>query len=289
MRTILLTLLTLFAFAANSILCRMALKDGLIDPVSFTQLRLFSGALVLAPFLIGRRAHVWPLRVGGWKPAFALFVYALAFSLAYVALEAAAGALILFAMVQTSMIGLGLIAGARPRAVEWAGLAVALAGLVYLLAPGLSAPPVGGAALMAVAGVAWGVYSVLGKNEADSVTSTARNFVLTLPFAALLFFAGPSSPHATLEGVALAVISGAIASGLGYVVWYSALKGLTNMAASAVQLAVPIVAAAGGVVLLGEAITLRLLIASLLILGGIFVTMRTSFSRANTSSQNADS
>ncbi len=277
MRTAVLTLLTLFAFAANSILCRMALKDGLIDPVSFTQLRLFSGALILAPFLFTQRAHIWPLQIKDWKPALALFVYALAFSLAYVALDAAVGALILFAMVQTAMIGIGLIKGARPNVLEWTGLTMAIAGLVYLLAPGLSAPPIGGAALMAVSGVAWGVYSVLGKTEANPVASTARNFAIALPLAALLLFARSGAPQITPSGVALAVASGAAASGIGYVIWYSALKGLTNMAASVVQLAVPVIAAIGGIALLGETISIRFLIAAALILSGIFITIRASF------------
>lgn len=280
MRTILLTLLTLVAFAANSILCRMALKDGLIDPVGFTQLRLLSGAFVLAAFLAVGRKRVRPVRARDWRPALALFVYAIAFSLAYVTLDAAVGALILFAMVQISMIGIGLVAGARPQAVEWVGLVVAFAGLFYLVAPGLSAPPLAGAALMAVAGIAWGVYSVLGKTEAAPATATARNFILTLPFAALLVATPRSSFHAEPEGVALALASGALASGLGYVIWYAALKGLTNMAAAVVQLAVPVVAAAGAVVFLGETVTTRLAIASALILGGVFITVRASLRRS---------
>ncbi len=190
--TALLTLLTLVAFAANSVLCRMALKQELIDPVAFTQIRLLSGALVLLPFLIRRRRFVLPLRSGDWRPALALFVYAIAFSLAYVALDAGMGALILFAMVQTSMIGLGIVIGARPGLLEWVGLAFAFAGLVYLFAPGLSAPPAMGALLMAIAGIAWGVYSILGKTEADPIASTARNFVLTIPLALLLFLVSPS-------------------------------------------------------------------------------------------------
>lgn len=287
-----LTLLTLLAFAANSVLCRLALKQDLIDPIAFTQIRLLSGALVLVPFLLRRDAFfnalpdgkpvatfpgsalILPIRPTDWRPALALFVYAITFSLAYVALDAGTGALILFAMVQTSMIGLGIIAGARPGALEWTGLVFAFAGLVYLFAPGLAAPPAAGAALMAVAGIAWGIYSRLGSQEADPVASTARNFVLTVPLALLLFFAGPSWGTAAPAGIALAVASGAVASGLGYVIWYSALKGLPNMTASVVQLAVPIIAAVGGVLLISETVTLRLVISTVLILGGIYVTIR---------------
>lgn len=280
-QTVLLTLLTLVAFAANSVLCRMALKQELIDPVAFTQIRLLSGALVLVPFLIKRRAFVLPLRGGDWRPALALFVYAIAFSLAYVALDAGIGALILFAMVQTSMIGLGIVNGARPGTLEWVGLAFAFAGLVYLFAPGLSAPPVMGALLMAVAGIAWGVYSILGKTEADPIASTARNFVLTIPLSLLLFLANPSWTGAAPAGIALAVISGALTSGLGYVIWYAALRGLANMIASVVQLAVPIVAAIGGVFLLNETVTLRLLLATIFILGGIYIAIQGAARRVN--------
>jgi drug/metabolite transporter (DMT)-like permease len=271
--TLPLTLAALLAFAANSILCRMALGENLIDPVSFTQIRLGAGALALLPFLWRRRAAAWPPRPADWRPALALFVYATGFSLAYLALEAGAGALILFATVQVSMIGLGLLGGDRPGAVEWAGLALALAGLGWLLAPGLHAPPLWAAALMGLAGAAWGVYSLLGRAERDPLAATARNFLFTVPLALALFAAGPDWAGAQTKGIMLAMASGALTSGLGYVIWYAALRGLTPMSASIVQLAVPAVAAAGGVLLLGEALTLRLLIATALILGGIFVTV----------------
>jgi len=287
-----LTLLTLIAFAANSVLCRLALKQDLIDPIAFTQIRLMSGALVLLPFLLRRRAFldalpdgkpastfpgsafILPIRITDWRPALALFVYAITFSLAYVALDAGMGALILFAMVQTSMSGLGILGGARPGPVEWSGLGLAFAGLIYLFAPGLAAPPVSGALLMAVAGIAWGIYSRLGAQEKDPVASTARNFLLTVPLALILFLGGPSWGGAAPAGIALAVASGALASGLGYVIWYSALRGLANMTASVVQLAVPVIAALGGIALINEALTWRLVISAALILGGIYVTIR---------------
>lgn len=272
-QTIGLTFLTLLAFAANSILCRMALKADLIDPVSFTQIRLFSGALFLAPFFYLRRAKLLPLKLVDARAALVLFVYAIAFSLAYISLDAGAGALILFGMVQVTMIGAAIFKGDRPGAIQWLGILGSLAGLFYLNLPGLSAPPLGGALLMAAAGMAWGAYSLLGKSEADSVGATARNFVLTLPLLALLFLAQPGVQIST-HGVALAVASGALASGAGYVIWYRALKELSTANASVVQLAVPIIAALGGVVLLSEPLTMRLFVASTLILGGIYLSIR---------------
>lgn len=279
LRTLGLTLLALVAFAANSILCRLALRHALIDPVAFTGIRLVSGALILAPALSRNRAVWWPLRLRMARPAFALFGYAIAFSLAYVSLSAGTGALILFAMVQTSMIGISVARGTRPGVLEWAGLLIAFGGLVYLVAPGLSAPPLGAALLMAGAGVAWGVYSVLGRGEGDPVAVTARNFALSVPLVAVLAalsFMRPAAAHLSLNGVLLAAISGAITSGLGYVAWYAALKGLPAMGASIVQLAVPIVAALGGILFLDESFTLRLALASVAILGGIFLAIWSS-------------
>ena len=272
-QTLLLTILTLIAFAANSLLCRMALKADLIDPVSFTQIRLLSGALFLAPFFYARRAALTPIKIEDGRAALALFVYAIAFSLAYVSLDAGAGALILFGMVQVTMIGAAILGGDRPGPFQWLGIAASIAGLIYLTAPGLSAPPLAAALLMAAAGIAWGVYSLLGRGAADPVGATARNFLLTLPFLFLLFLA-PRHGQAAPEGIALAIASGVLASGAGYVIWYRALRGLSAMNASVVQLAVPVIAALGGVFLLSEALTLRLAIASVLILGGIYLTIR---------------
>ncbi len=274
-QTLALTIFTLIAFAANSLLCRMALKAELIDPISFTQIRLASGALFLAPFFYLKRAQLLPIKIADSRAALALFVYAIAFSLAYVNLDAGAGALILFGIVQFTMIGVAIAKGSRPVMMQWAGIAAGLAGLIYLTALGLSAPPLGGALLMAAAGIAWGVYSLLGKTEADPVGATARNFLLTLPFVFLLFLT-PRSVSVSLHGVALAIASGALASGAGYVIWYRALKGLSMTNASIVQLAVPIIAAIGGILLLTEPLTMRLLIASVLILGGIYLSIRFS-------------
>ncbi len=273
-RTLLLTALALVAFAANSILCRLALKAELIDPVAFTQARLFSGAVVLLPFLLAHGRPSLAVLTEGWRAALALFAYAIAFSIAYVSLDAGAGALILFGSVQIAMIGIGAMTGARPSALEWAGLATAFAGLAYLASPGLSAPPIGPAVLMAAAGAAWGVYSILGRSAVDPVGATARNFVLTAPLVLLLFTAGPDWSAAQPAGIALAVASGAITSGLGYVIWYAALRGLTAASASIVQLAVPVIAALGGLALLGESLSLRLIFASALVLGGVGLALR---------------
>jgi drug/metabolite transporter (DMT)-like permease len=253
----------------------MALRDGLIDPVAFTQLRLAAGALALAPFLIARRPDLLGAARAGWPAALALFAYAIAFSLAYLALDAGVGALVLFGSVQIAMIGIGAIGGHRPGARQWTGLAIAFAGLVWLASPGFTAPPLWAALLMAIAGLFWGVYSILGRGESDPVGATARNFALTLPLVALLFLAGPDWRAAAPAGVALAVASGALASGLGYVIWYAALRGHTPASASIVQLAVPVIAALGGVALLDEALTVRLAVATILVLGGVLLALRT--------------
>lgn len=273
-RAFLLTLVTLFAFAGNSILARMALRDGAIDPVAFTSIRLASGALVLCLIVLARSGSLAPLHPFKWQPAAALAGYAIAFSLAYVWLDAGAGALLLFSAVQATMIGASIRRGDNPGAIEWLGIAAALAGLGWLLAPGLSAPPLAGALLMLVSGFFWGVYSLLGQGETDPVAATARNFLLTVPFAGLLVLVPSGFEILTTRGVALAIASGTITSGLGYVIWYGALRYLTTTVAAVVQLAVPIIAAIGGVALMGEVLSLRLALASALILGGIYLTIR---------------
>jgi predicted MPP superfamily phosphohydrolase/drug/metabolite transporter (DMT)-like permease len=277
-RAFLLTLITLFAFAGNSILARLALHDGSIDPVAFTAVRLASGALMLALIVLVRSRSLAPLASAKWQPAAALSVYALAFSLAYISLDAGTGALLLFAAVQATMIGAGIVRGDRPGPAEWAGIALALAGLGWLMAPGLTAPPLAGALLMTLSGVCWGFYSLLGQGEADPVAATARNFVFSLPVVAALSLFLVLSPAGfegvTTRGFVIAALSGTITSGLGYVIWYTALRHLTTTIAAVVQLAVPIIAAAGGVALMGEVLTARLVSASVLILGGIYLTIR---------------
>ena len=265
-----LTSVTLLAFAANSLLCRMALAPDLIDPVAFTAIRLGSGVAVLVPLsALISEPRPSGQSAGSWRSSFALFLYAMAFSLAYVSLETGMGALILFGSVQATMIGLGLWRGERPQLREWLGLITGMGGLVYLVLPGIAAPDPVGALLMVGSGVGWGVYSLRGKGSVTPVAATAGNFVRTLPFAVLGLVIAWGSLHATPRGVALAVLSGAVTSGLGYVLWYLALRGLTATRAAIVQLAVPVLAAVGGIIVLAEEPTARLAIASALILGGV--------------------
>ena len=273
LRTIALTVLAMLAFAANSLLCRMALAHTTIDAASFTATRLVSGAIVLW-LLVALRGKS-PATAGNWWSAFALFAYAAGFSFAYVSLTAATGALLLFGAVQVTMISHGLWRGERLRIVQVLGCAIAFAGLVGLLLPGLSAPPLAGALLMLGAGFAWGVYSLRGRHAVDPVTVTAGNFVRAVPFALLLALAIWRERSVDGAGMAYAIASGALASGVGYVIWYAALPRLRPTSAAIVQLSVPLLAAAGGVIMLGEPVTLRLVLASIAILGGIaLVTTR---------------
>lgn len=265
---VLLTLLAMIAFAGNSLLCRAALRDSAIDPAAFTCVRIVSGAATLWIILRLRRSGVRSSG-GGWIAALALFAYAALFSFAYVGLSAGTGALLLFGAVQASMILYGLYRGERLGARQVAGLAAALAGLVYLLLPGLSAPPLAQALLMVGAGIAWGAYSLLGRGAGDALGATTGNFLRAVPFAAALGLASWASLRADAAGIALAIASGALTSGVGYAIWYAALRGLTATRAATVQLSVPVIAALGGVALLGEPVALRLLVASVAVLGGI--------------------
>ena len=262
----------MLAFAANSLLSRLALQHASIDPASFGTLRLGSGALVLAAIV---RLRASPHRAArpDWLAAAMLFAYVACFSFAYLTLSAGTGALILFGMVQLTMFGVGLRAGERFSAAAWAGLALALAGLLALVAPGVAAPAPGGAALMAAAGVAWGIYSLRGRAAVDPVAATAGNFLRAAPLALALSLVFARDFHVSAEGVALAVASGALSSGLGYVIWYAALPGLTALRAATVQLSVPPLAAIGGVLLLSEALSLRLMLASAAILGGVALVL----------------
>lgn len=330
-RTAALTAFTMVAFAANSLLCRMALGRELIDPLSFTTARVVSGAVVLVVLSRGlglaakdasdapgaregqqrregqdgpeahegRKAQEgqhgqdgrgargavkagagdagsrgaregW---AGSWISALALFGYAAAFSLAYVSLEAGTGALILFGAVQATMIGAGIRSGERPHWAEWLGLILAVGGLVYLTAPGATAPDPIGALLMLVSGISWGVYSLLGKGVRAPIVSTTRSFVRAAPMAILGTIVGLSFLRIEAAGLLLAVVSGAVTSGLGYALWYRALRGLTRTRAAIVQLVVPVLAALGGVAFLAESITQRLVLASIGVLGGVTIAV----------------
>jgi drug/metabolite transporter (DMT)-like permease len=266
-RTIVLTSLAMIAFAGNSLLCRVALKHTSIDAASFTTIRLVSGAATL--WLLARMTRGTHTGRGNWLSACALFAYAAGFSFAYVSLSAATGALLLFGAVQVTMIGYGIWAGERLVRLQLAGLVLALGGLVTLLLPGLSAPPLSGSLLMLSAGIAWGVYSLRGKGAGDPTRVTAGNFLRAVPIAAALSILMHDGTSLDKAGFCYAVLSGALASGIGYAIWYSALLALKATSAATVQLSVPVIAAAGGIVFLGEPVTLRLILASVAVLSGI--------------------
>ena len=268
-----LTLFALVAFAANSVLCRLALGHGAADPATFTLIRIASGAVVLALINAaksrGREGTAPRVTAIPWVSAALLFLYAAPFSFAYISLGAGTGALILFACVQATMLAAATGAGERFRWMEAAGLLIALAGLAYLVVPGLSAPSPLGSALMAMAGISWGLYSLRGRSSTDPVRDTAKNFILATPLAVFLSAIALKGARVSPSGLLLAVASGALASGLGYVAWYAALRSLTRIRAATVQLTVPVLAAAAGVVLIGETVTLRLVLSAILILGGV--------------------
>jgi drug/metabolite transporter (DMT)-like permease len=274
-RLIVLTSLAMIAFASNSLLCRFALKQTNIDAASFTLIRILSGAAALWIIMsvLGRTSSTEKAREsrmhGSWVSALALFAYAAAFSFAYVHLPAGTGALLLFGAVQATMILWGFGKGERLDAIQVAGIVVALTGLVVLLFPGLTAPPIGGSLLMITAGIAWGIYSLRGKGEKNPVAATTGNFVRAVPLA--IAVSAAMSPWMRFDplGMTYAVISGAITSGVGYVIWYSALPGLKAVSAATVQLSVPVLAATGGILLLSEPISVRYLLASIAVLGGI--------------------
>ena len=271
-KTPLLTVIAMIAFAANSLLCRAALGDGQADAASFTTLRIASGALMLV--LIA-----WPswrrqgMPARDWRAVLALFTYMVFFSFAYLTLGAGTGALLLFGAVQLTMFVAAIRAGEPFPALSWLGLALAIGGLVWLVAPGITAPDPWGAAMMALAGIGWGVYSLRGRLAADPLGATAVNFLFSIPLALLVSVLFMEHSQVTPQGAILAVSSGALASGLGYVIWYAALKGLTASRAATVQLSVPVIAALGGVVLLAEPFSSRLLVSSLVTLGGIALVL----------------
>lgn len=273
MRTLALTVAALVSFALNSLLCRAALGPGLIDATTFTLVRLVAGAvvlLVLARTSVRRDTSSTPVSPAAVAlSAIALFLYALPFSLAYRSLSAGTGAFVVFCCVQITMIGSDLITGGRLRRREIAGLSVALLGLVVLTRPGREAPDPLSVGLMAVSGFAWGVYSLRGRSAGPPIAATTRNFAAAVPLALIASVAAIGSFHVTPAGLFLAALSGGVTSGLGYVAWYAALPGLSPSHAAIVQLSAPPLASILGIVLLGEAMTGRLLLGAPLILLGI--------------------
>ncbi len=275
MRIVLLTAAAMVAFAANSVLCRLALAHTSIDPANFTLVRVASGAALL--WVLSRAAEGRGASAGSWRAAAALVVYAACFSFAYVSLAVGTGALLLFGAVQASMVLHGLVSGERLGALQWGGLVLALAGVAVLVAPGVTAPDPLGAVLMAAAGVAWGVYSLLGRTSKDKpLHATAGNFLRAVPLAVVVAAGSMLVSHSGWDtaGLVYAVLSGAVASGLGYAVWYAALPSLTAARAASVQLSVPVITAVAGVAVLDEALTLRLSLASAAVLGGIALVVR---------------
>lgn len=275
MKTALLTLAAMLAFAANSVLNRLALAEGLIDPVSFSSIRLLSGAVALLPLLFvlpGRFDRTPSLRtvISG----IALFAYAIGFSLAYVSLGAGTGALILFGTVQITMISVSVFRGKRLTRLELTGLSLASLGLAWFLLPGATAPSLNAALLMMLAGLAWGIYSLMGAGLKTPILATARNFWVAAPLVLLLIFpVFNASAELTREGVFLAIASGVIASAFGYVIWFAALRTLSPVQAPVVQLSVPLLAALGGIVFIGEALTVQFAMSAALVLVGIYLTI----------------
>lgn len=275
MRIIALTVIAMIAFAANSVLARLATAGA--EPLSYTGIRLAAGAATLAVLLALRRRNV---RLGGsWSGVAALFGYAILFSIAYILLGAGTGALILFASVQIGMLGWAVYRGDRPGLIEWLGFVVAFGGLVYLLSPGVVAPNPLGALLMLVAGLCWAAYTLIGRASTSPLDDTAGNFMRSSPLAVVMIVAGALTHGVSLAAVIYAIVSGALASGLGYAVWYTALPSLSRTRAAIVQLTVPAIAGAGGVLFIGEALSPRLVIATIAIIGGVALAVISSSRR----------
>lgn len=276
-KTISFTVFALLAFAGNSVLCRIALGENLIDSASFTVIRLLSGIIILflilmlKPKAINKKNHI--KKNGSWLAAIMLFIYAICFSLGYIILDTGIGALILFASVQISMLIANLVKGNKLHYSEWLGLSISFIGFIYLILPTLSTPSISGIIFMILSGIAWAFYTLFGRNSKDPLSDTAFNFLRTIPFLVIVLTVSFKDVHLTNQGILLAILSGAIASGLGYTIWYIALNGLSVSQAAVVQLGVPIIAAIGGVIFANEIITQRLVLSSSVVLGGILLVI----------------
>ncbi len=277
LKTVSFTLLALVAFAANSVLCRLALDNNTIDASSFTVVRLASGIIMLMVILKFTSKQTQPSnhtdrpKQGSWISALMLFLYATAFSFAYVSLDTGTGALVLFGAVQITMIFAHVMAGNRLHIFEWSGLLLAFTGFVYLVLPDVTTPSFSGFVLMTLAGIAWGIYTLRGKKTVSPLSDTAFNFLRTTPFVIALVLMALPSIQLSSEGIMLAIMSGALASGIGYTLWYIALGGLSATVAAVVQLLVPIIAAVGGIIFVSETITQRLILSGMMILGGVLI------------------
>jgi drug/metabolite transporter (DMT)-like permease len=272
-KIVILTTLALIAFAANSVLGRLALGSNTIDAASFTIFRLLSGSIVLMAILGLQTSKKRSASKGSWAASFMLFAYAATFSFAYYFLDTGTGALILFGAVQITMILLSLLSGTRLQKNEWLGVGIAFSGFVYLILPGVSTPSTTGFILMTVSGIAWGIYTLKGRTSKNPLSDTAYNFLRTTPMIALLALATFPQAHYSTEGLLLAIVSGGLTSGMGYTIWYVALGGLSATQAAVLQLLVPIIAALGGIIFVFEPVTLRLMISAALVLGGILIVV----------------
>lgn len=272
-KALVFTSLALIAFAANSVLCRLALGGKVIDAAGFTSVRLLSGAFVLFCILKLRYPKKASPSKGSWPAAFMLFLYAVTFSFAYLTLSTGTGALILFGSVQITMILRSLFSGNRLLPIEWMGVIVAFSGIVYLALPGVTAPSFSGFSLMTAAGIAWGLYTLKGRGSKDPLSDTTYNFLRSVPFVMMLGLLFFKDVHISARGILLAVMSGGITSGIGYTLWYTALRKISATQAAVVQLSVPVIAGFGGVVFVSEQISLRLTLSALLTLGGILMVI----------------
>jgi drug/metabolite transporter (DMT)-like permease len=277
LKTSLLTGLALIAFAANSVLCRLALGNGAIDASSFTAIRLLSGAVALFIILSLKgsikESNKGTSSKGSWSAAFTLFLYAITFSYAYLSVDTGTGALILFGSVQITMIILSLISGTRLHFIEWSGVILAFTGFIYLVLPNITTPSIDGFMLMTVSGTSWGIYTLKGRGSKNPLMDTTYNFLRTIPFVVLLAVFTLQNMAYSSEGIVLALISGAITSGVGYTIWYIALGGLSSTQAAVIQLSVPVIAAIGGVIFVSETITIRLVISATIVLSGILMVV----------------
>jgi len=274
LKTIFLTGLALFAFAANSVICRFALGEKTIDAAGFTFTRLLSGIIILWLILSLQGSKKKGKSSGSWQAASMLFLYAGAFSFAYITLDTGTGALILFASVQLTMIFTALFRGERLGMIALSGILLAFSGFINLVLPGVATPSLAGFLLMTIAGIAWGLYTLMGKRSENPLADTTYNFIRTIPFILVLIIFSIPYLELSVRGIILSVVSGAVASGIGYTIWYTALKGLSAAQAAVVQLLVPVLAATGGVLFISEIITLRLVISAVMILGGVTLVLR---------------
>jgi drug/metabolite transporter (DMT)-like permease len=281
MKIFILTSLALIAFAANSVLCRLALGNNVIDASSFTIIRLLAGAIVLFCIVLFSKGKTSTTSKGSLLSSFMLFLYAITFSFAYLSLDTGTGALILFGAVQITIIIHTLLSGNKLRPLEWLGVIISFLGFIYLISPGVSSPSIIGFILMTIAGISWGIYTIKGQTSKNPLRDTTYNFIKTLPFITILYIATMTQSNYSTEGILLAIIAGGVTSGIGYTIWYMAIRGLSSIQSAVLQLLVPVIAAFSGVIFISEIITVRLTVSSILILGGVLIVTLYKYSLRN--------